>query len=428
MLAPADTAAKEAGTAPVAYVLDDDSAVGGLVERMLRAEGYAAVAFSDPTFCLQQLAAAEGYGKPALILLDLALGRSDGIEVIDRLKSMRYRGKVLLISGKDEQTVGEVQAMGSARGLLMLPSLGKPFRLEELRARLKLEPDQARPQEEQTIPAAISLEGAIGANQLLVRYQPHLDLKAGVMTEAEVVLYTHHAVLGLLPLTKDLPPPGSSIYHPLSRMVVRQVLEDWSSHFSKLKMKPRLSIALPLPVVASQGFLRLIQELLPKHPRLSGLRIQLRDWRASEGTAAARAACTQLKLYGIDFSVEDIGAIYASVAQNQPIPFSELRLLPQFTANCASNADRRELCADAIRMAHRVGAVVCATGIADREHLQIFHDLSCDLAQGHVLGAPKTADEALAYFESSSKVGRETAVADPFAWPEEPGEETRVQA
>jgi DNA-binding response OmpR family regulator len=73
--------------------------------------------------------------RPNLVVLDLALGRSDAVEVIQKLDELKFAGKVLLISGRDERTLGEIEKIGRSRGLRMLHSLQKPFRASDLRER-----------------------------------------------------------------------------------------------------------------------------------------------------------------------------------------------------------------------------------------------------------------------------------------------------
>src|SRR6185312_3149128 len=93
---------------------------------------------------------------PAVIVLDLSLGNSDAVEVIRSLSTIRFRGAVILISGRDTATVAEVQEIGKRRGLTMLDPLSKPFRVDALRERLAAARDV-----EERAPGEISLEAAL---------------------------------------------------------------------------------------------------------------------------------------------------------------------------------------------------------------------------------------------------------------------------
>jgi DNA-binding response OmpR family regulator len=81
---------------------------------------------------LEKLASA----SPALIVLDFELGRSDAVEVMGQLAGLKYAGAVLLISGRDEETLGDIRRIGEQQGLTMLVPLRKPFRSKELSNRL----------------------------------------------------------------------------------------------------------------------------------------------------------------------------------------------------------------------------------------------------------------------------------------------------
>src|SRR5262245_60503774 len=101
----------------IAYVLDDESAVGTLVARMLSSLGYVPLTFTEVPQCLQQLKDATEYSKPSLLVLDLALGKHDAVDVFEQLKAVGFKGKLLLMSGVDETTLNEVQKICTSRGL-----------------------------------------------------------------------------------------------------------------------------------------------------------------------------------------------------------------------------------------------------------------------------------------------------------------------
>jgi DNA-binding response OmpR family regulator len=114
------------------FVLDDDPAVRTTVCRSLVANGFEPAEFGSTVPFLTQLR----INPPDLVVLDLVLGQSDAVEMINHLESLKYRGRVLLISGRGEGALAEIHRIGRAHGLAMLPPLSKPFRASELRERL----------------------------------------------------------------------------------------------------------------------------------------------------------------------------------------------------------------------------------------------------------------------------------------------------
>src|SRR5205807_2578388 len=116
----------------VAYVLDDEPKVAAFVCNALAASGLAAQPFTSPV----ELFIETKRAIPDLIVLDLALGQSDAVEVIRYLDVMKFKGSVLLISGRDVSVLAEIEQIGKHHGLAMLPSLQKPFRVGDLKERL----------------------------------------------------------------------------------------------------------------------------------------------------------------------------------------------------------------------------------------------------------------------------------------------------
>src|SRR6267378_3536757 len=104
------------------FVLDDEMNIITLVCDMLNLIGVTARPFSNPNQFLSQVKLSE----PELVILDLALGQTDAVEIIRKLEVLKFKGRVLLISGRDKVTMLEIESIGHSHGLCMLQSLQKP--------------------------------------------------------------------------------------------------------------------------------------------------------------------------------------------------------------------------------------------------------------------------------------------------------------
>ena len=120
----------------LAFVLDDEARLGLALCKILAGIGIEARQFVNPAEFLRELEPC----NPDLIFLDLALGQSDAIEVIHQLEARQFKGRVMLISGRDIGTLLDVERIGKAHGLSMLPSLPKPFRTADIKECLQLSP------------------------------------------------------------------------------------------------------------------------------------------------------------------------------------------------------------------------------------------------------------------------------------------------
>jgi FixJ family two-component response regulator len=132
----------------LAFVLDDEARLGLALCKILASIGIDARQFVNPDEFMRELETC----RPDLIFLDLALGQTDAIEVIHQLEDRKFKGRVMLISGRDMSTLLEVERIGKSHGLHMLPSLPKPFRTADIKECLQpspaLQPEQPDDEED----------------------------------------------------------------------------------------------------------------------------------------------------------------------------------------------------------------------------------------------------------------------------------------
>src|SRR4051812_46618231 len=102
-----------------AFVVDDERQIRTLIAKVLVSVGFTPQQFGH----VHEVEAALARFAPEVIVLDLSLGDSDGIEVMRSLAAAQFKGKVLLVSGHDPNTLGEVHRIGERHGLSMLPFL-----------------------------------------------------------------------------------------------------------------------------------------------------------------------------------------------------------------------------------------------------------------------------------------------------------------
>jgi EAL domain-containing protein (putative c-di-GMP-specific phosphodiesterase class I)/FixJ family two-component response regulator len=398
----------------VAFVLDDEAPIGAFVCEVLIASGFEARQFADPLAFLTAVKA----NTPRLTIVDLALGHSDAVEVIRQLETIRFRGGVLLMSGRDEGTLAEIRQIGDRHGLAMLSPLKKPFRAQDLRQRLadldaegnRLTTKAQPPSSNDDSPDAsrhrlVDLTEALASDWLELWYQPKIDLNAFSVCGGEALLRARHPNLGLLAPAHLLPPAGDPRYQALSRFVIDRAVKDWgllAARGSPIK----LSVNVPVSVALVPDFISFVRSALPVDSRFPGLIIEITEDEIIQDRAWVHEVATQLKLYNISISIDDFGSAYSSLSRLHDLPFSELKLDRSFVSGCSANPLKLGLCRTVVDLARHVGASVCAEGVEEPEDLQSLIELGCDIAQGFLFARPMPADEFAAILERGEQVFR----------------------
>jgi EAL domain-containing protein (putative c-di-GMP-specific phosphodiesterase class I) len=338
---------------------------------------------------------------PALIVLDLSLGQSDAVEVIRRLEILKYKGEVLLISGRDEATLVDIAQIGERHGLTMLAPLRKPFRATDLRQRLASRHDESRVGETRRAAAEhhpasaefkVQLVDALRNRWLEVWYQPKIDLKSLSVCGAEALIRARHPSHGVITPANLLPPAGHPAYEPLSKFVIGQAVTDWAG-FADQGLRLRLAVNVPVSVIHTPNFITMVRSMLPADASFPGLTIEITEDEVIRDPKWAREIATQLKLYNVGISIDDFGSAYASLSRLNELPVIEVKIDRSFVAGCASDPLKHGLCQTVVDLAHRFGATACAEGVEAPEDMRALIKMNCDTAQGYLFAEPMPADQ-----------------------------------
>lgn len=373
---------------PLAFVLDDDPAVATVISKQLAMLGMEAWQFHEPVKFFASLRVA----RPKLVVLDLGLGRSDAVEVLQQLDGLKFQGRILLISGRAQGTLDEIEKVGRSRGLQMLPSLQKPFRAIDLKHRCEQQPEpvavppSTKPAPPRTKPL-IDLAEALQEGWLEVWYQAKINLKSLTVGGAEALIRANHPQHGLITPMDLLPPPGDPLYWPLSSFVLRRTMEDWKL-FAQRGYPLKLAINVPASVLGAPDFVEEVRRAIPHDQGFPGLMIEMTEDEIIANPKGAAEVMAQLMIYNATISIDDFGTAHASLSRVKDLPFSEIKLDRSFVAGCASDPAKRGLCQTVAELAHRFKASTCAEGIETIDDLKCLVGLGFDSGQGFLFAKP----------------------------------------
>jgi len=363
------------------YILDDEPAFCDLVTQVATAAGFSARSFGD----LTSLEIALTEALPDVIVLDLSLGGSDGIDVIRSLANSRFGGSILIASGLEAETIGAVTHIGEQYGLTMLPFLRKPFQLEQLTERLDLVTSVMGGGE-------ADVDNALRNGYLELWYQPKINLDSGLVCGAEALIRLRHPKRGILLPSSFLPAPGDPRHGPLANFVMRRSLADWS-FFAGSGLNIKLAINMPISIFETPEFVANLRKYLPTRGDFPGLIVELIEDEVIRNADFAREVAVQLKLYNIDVSIDDFGSGYSTLERLRSLPFTELKIARDHVDGCSVRQQQYVKCERIVGLAHRLGMITVAEGVESSGDLKALVRMTCDVAQGRVLGEPMERTE-----------------------------------
>jgi EAL domain-containing protein (putative c-di-GMP-specific phosphodiesterase class I)/CheY-like chemotaxis protein len=338
---------------------------------------------------------------PDLIFLDIALDRSDAIDVIRALATHKYRGAVQVVSGRDQSLRDQVRRVGEQHGLKMLPPLQKPFRASQIRTLVQshfaqlsaLEQDDASPGvPEDEFGVGVSLAEILRNDWLDFYYQPKMDLQRKRIVGAEVLARCQHPERGVIPPGAFLPDADDDSLQQLCKRALAAGLGDWPK-FARAGFPLKIAVNVTVNDLMKLPIHALVRELRPADTRWPGLILEVTEDQAVRDIALTQEIATQLAIYDITLALDDFGSGYSHLARLKQLPFAEVKLDRALVADCGEDHNNASLCQTAIDLAHHFGATVVAEGIEKRSELQALTAMGCDIGQGFLFAPPMAQDK-----------------------------------
>jgi diguanylate cyclase (GGDEF)-like protein len=247
---------------------------------------------------------------------------------------------------------------------------------------------------------ASEVRRAIEQHELVLHYQPKIDLVTGRAESVEALVRWQHPTRGLLGPGEFLPVVESThLIKPLTLWVLNEALHqvhEWSGSGQHVRVAVNLAAAYA-------GDTRLpghVSDMLALHdvdPAL--LEIELTETAVLDDPSRTESVLNALAALGVRSSVDDFGTGYASIAYLTGLPISTLKIDQSFVSDLSIKGNLA-VTRYSIELARTLGLATIAEGVEDEATLRILEDLGCDEAQGYFFARPTPADECIAWIRA----------------------------
>ncbi|WP_394486117.1 putative bifunctional diguanylate cyclase/phosphodiesterase [Roseateles sp. BYS96W] len=254
--------------------------------------------------------------------------------------------------------------------------------------------DTARDQRDEAgLIATARLQQALDANELLLHYQPQIDLRTGQVMGVEALLRWQHPERGLLTPAHFLPQlEATGLAVQVGDWVIEQALAQ-----SAIWQHAGLNGGRGLPVSVNVGarqlnradFPQRLQELMQRQDAAVArlLHLDVLESDALAETAATQALIQRCMHLGVGIALDDFGAGYSHLATLKRLSFDTLKLHRSYVQGMLGDAQDLSLVESVIGLGRNIGCAVLAKGIESRAHARELLRLGCRLGQGNGIAA-----------------------------------------
>jgi diguanylate cyclase (GGDEF)-like protein len=240
-----------------------------------------------------------------------------------------------------------------------------------------------------------NLRKAIENNELILHYQPQVDVRSGQIVGMEALLRWKHPTKGFISPAVFIPvAEETGQIAVLGEWVIRQACRqgaDWESQGYKPVC---ISVNLSAKQLREERLNEIIARILFEtgmNPKYLGL--ELTESAIIIDPELALSRLHNIKSLGVKLSLDDFGTGYSSLSYLKRFPIDTLKIDQSFIRDILVERENAALVKAIISMAHSLDMDVVAEGVEVQEQLEYLGANGCDTIQGFLFSRPLPADE-----------------------------------
>lgn len=229
------------------------------------------------------------------------------------------------------------------------------------------------------------LEGALDRGELVVHYQPVVDIGSGEVVGVEALVRWQHPTRGLLGPDEFIElAEQSGLIVSLGRWVLNAACAQAAQW--RCQLGRALTVAVNVSARQFQGT-GLVEEVATALAKAglepASLMLEITESATVPDAEQMIKRLGELKALGVGLAIDDFGTGYSSLSYLRRFPVDQLKIDRAFVAGICANRDDLSIVAAVINLAHALGLVVVAEGVETVDQLEQLSQLGCDLAQGY---------------------------------------------
>lgn len=237
------------------------------------------------------------------------------------------------------------------------------------------------------------LHQAVANDELLLHYQPQVELDTGRVLGAEALLRWRHPQLGLVAPNRFIAiAEETGLIIPIGDWVLRRACSD-AMRWQGLTDDPfRIAVNLSACQFRDAGLVgRIIAILEETGLPPACLELEITESLLLHDVDVAIASLRELKALGMSLSMDDFGTGYSSLSYLKRLPIDRLKIDQSFVRELATNPEDAAITRAIISMAHNLNLSVIAEGVETEAQRSLLLRYHCDELQGYLFSRPVEA-------------------------------------
>ena len=281
---------------------------------------------------------------------------------------------------------------------------------------LFFDPEHRRRTEERAL-AIGRIQEALDQQELLLYYQPKVDMRTGRVHGFEALLRWEHPTQGLVAPLQFLPLiENTGLSARIGDWVIAQALDHLAS-WRRDGLDFSVSVNVSARHLQEPDFALRLSELLARHaePLATQLEIEMLETAAHADIDATSALLVRCRALGVRFALDDFGTGYSTLTYLKRLPVDVLKIDRSFVHNMLDDAQDRAIVEGVIGLAGTFGCVVVAEGVESPAQARTLLDMGCTIGQGTGIAAPMPSGQVAGWVRDYKGMFSLTPAPEPEA-------------
>ena len=253
---------------------------------------------------------------------------------------------------------------------------------------------------------------------LLLQYQPKIDVVSGRVRDAEALVRWKHETLGLIYPDAFVPlAERTGLITQLTSWVLTQAVRD-CVRWRQAGVDVGVAVNISPRELADRSLVDRVLGILEQYG-LPGdcLSLEITESAFLRDPDHAIELLEELRSSGIRVSLDDFGAGYSSLSYLKRLPLTEVKIDKSFVLNMATEPRDEMIVRSIVELGHNLRVDVVAEGVDDQETLDRLAAMGCDVAQGYLIARPMDAARLARWSAAAASAGADLIRLDVAAIP-----------
>lgn len=239
------------------------------------------------------------------------------------------------------------------------------------------------------------LRNSLKNKELLLHYQPQVDIASGQIIGAEALLRWQHPELGLVAPAKFIPlAERSGLIIPIGEWVLNEACRQ-AKIWNASPALPPMVMAVNLSALQFKrgNLIETVINALERSGLPAGqLELELTESILLQDMDVVMKTLRRLKEIGVKLSIDDFGTGYSSLSYLKRLDVDKLKIDQSFVRDLIEDQDDASIVKAIIQLGHTLQLTTIAEGVETSAQLDILRSNGCDQFQGYLFSRALPAE------------------------------------